>query len=139
MNIKVNMIYSVLAEAAGIKDTNRLRKTWHAPSVDKSLVKLLRSSSGDPSANVESLLKLMSASPMWFKLIDELDKTNTYDIEVSPAGKAGITFNDMLNWAKSRPIDRDNPVSSACAVDDPPITLVLDRLLTTMWRSLSDA
>lgn len=138
MSNTVNVIYSVLAEAAGIREADKLRRTTQIKYVDPGLTKLLKGCSGNPSANVETLLKFMAASPMWAKLIATKDRINTYDITVYPPEKAGITFTDMLEWAKTRPTDVGNPISYECGVTDTPIPLVLDRLLSAVWRSVSN-
>lgn len=136
---EMNLIYSVLAKAAHIQPGKTLRATTEIlPQADPSLEKLLFEAPGDPEANIAVIIAILSASPLWQKLLDKVDKLNTYDIPITPVGKSGLSFNRLLAWAKKQPLATSTELSYNCTNDDSPIVLVVDRLMSAIEGALTN-
>ena len=133
----VNVIYGILAD--GRTGINCLRYSdCVANSKQRSLLSgLVPSDAKNRGAFIDYVLKLLSCTPVWPKLIRELDPNNTYDVCVLDTADT-LNFSPlqaMLDWEKLTSIkDERFPYSDL----DPAIDRITAKLAAILMLSNSE-
>lgn len=130
----INTLYGILTDGCGIIPETPGYRYSDASATKKqrnTLLGLMPQESEQCALFVDFILKLLSCSPYWPTVLNEMDINNTYDIEVfkvTPDGSYVLSFNPMtrlVEWAETVPENGRYP----CDERDPVKDQVISKLL----------